>query len=169
MSGGDADSLRARLDRSLGDTFRIERELGGGGMSRVFLAEERALGRRVVVKVLAPELAHELSTERFAREIRLLAQLQHPNIVPVLSAGAAADVPYYTMPRTTSRRRTHSWVTVIRRFPGCSRLRTTDSPATHSLRRMRNSMRCAATRGSSPSWMWSSGTGSGESSHSSCS
>ena len=93
-----ADSLRALLDRSLGGTYRIERELGGGGMSRVFLAEERALSRRVVVKVLAPELAHELSTERFAREIRLLAQLQHPNIVPVLSAGVVSDVPYYTMP-----------------------------------------------------------------------
>ncbi len=93
-----ADALRALLDRTLGDSLTIERELGGGGMSRVFLAEERALGRRVVVKVLAPELAHELSSERFAREIRLSAKLQHPNIVPVLSAGAAADVSYYTMP-----------------------------------------------------------------------
>ncbi len=95
---GATDTLRELLDRSLGAAYRIERELGGGGMARVFLAEERALGRRVVVKVLSPELSHELSVERFAREIRLSARLQHPNIVPVLTAGAAADVPYYTMP-----------------------------------------------------------------------
>jgi tetratricopeptide (TPR) repeat protein/tRNA A-37 threonylcarbamoyl transferase component Bud32 len=94
----NADALRELLDRSLGGTYRIERELGGGGMSRVFLAEERALGRRVVIKVLSPALAYELSAERFAREIRLSAQLQHPNVVPVLAAGVAADVPYYTMP-----------------------------------------------------------------------
>ena len=67
-------------------------------MSRVFLAHEHALGRRVVIKVLAPELAHELSAERFAREIQLSSQLQHPNIVPVLAAGAAPEMPYYTMP-----------------------------------------------------------------------
>ncbi len=95
---GAADTLRELLDRTLGGSYRIERELGGGGMSRVFLAEERALGRRVVVKALSPELAHELSADRFAREIRLSARLQHPNIVPVLTAGIAADLPYYTMP-----------------------------------------------------------------------
>ena len=96
--GGGTDSLRELLNRSLSGAYHIERELGGGGMSRVFLAEERALGRRVVVKVLSPELSHELSAERFAREVRLSARLQHPNIVPVLTAGAAAEVPYYTMP-----------------------------------------------------------------------
>ena len=79
-------------------TFTLVRELGGGGMARVFLAEETALGRQVVVKVLAPELTRELSAERFAREIRVSARLQHPNIVPVLSAGAAGEMPYYTMP-----------------------------------------------------------------------
>jgi tetratricopeptide (TPR) repeat protein/tRNA A-37 threonylcarbamoyl transferase component Bud32 len=93
-----ADPFRNHLDRSLSGSYRIERELGGGGMSRVFLAEETALGRRVVVKVLAPELTHDVSAERFAREIRLSARLQHPNIVPVLAAGVAQDVPYYTMP-----------------------------------------------------------------------
>ena len=67
-------------------------------MSRVFVAEEVALGRRVVVKVLAPELAEGLSAERFAREARLAARLQDPRIVPVLAAGSIGDVPYYTMP-----------------------------------------------------------------------
>jgi serine/threonine-protein kinase len=90
--------LRDRLQKTLGSAYTIERELGGGGMSRVFVAEEVALGRRVVVKVLSPELAAELSAERFAREIRVAAQLQHPNIVPVLAAGGAEGVPYYTMP-----------------------------------------------------------------------
>ena len=92
------DALLDILEQSLSGTYRVERELGGGGMARVFLAEESALARRVVVKVLSPELAHELSTERFAREIKLLARLQHPNIVPVLAAGTAGGVPYYTMP-----------------------------------------------------------------------
>src|SRR5262245_66035311 len=67
-------------------------------MSRVFVAEEVALGRRVVVKVLAPELAQGLSAERFAREAKLAARLQDPRIVPVLAAGGVGDLPYYTMP-----------------------------------------------------------------------
>lgn len=90
--------LRERIQSALGGAYTIERELGGGGMSRVFVAEETALGRRVVIKVLPPELAAELSTERFEREVRLAAQLQHPQIVPVLTAGIADGVPYYTMP-----------------------------------------------------------------------
>ena len=94
----DTAGLRERLQQALGGAYALERELGGGGMARVFVAEETALGRRVVVKVLAPEFAQELSAERFAREIRLSARLQHPNIVPVLAAGAAGRVPYYTMP-----------------------------------------------------------------------
>ena len=82
-------TLREQLQATLGDSYTLERELGGGGMSRVFVAEETALGRRVVVKVLAPELAAGMSAERFEREIRLAARLQHPNIVPVLAAGDA--------------------------------------------------------------------------------
>jgi tRNA A-37 threonylcarbamoyl transferase component Bud32/TolB-like protein len=92
------NNLRDRLDQLLGDQYRIERELGGGGMSRVFVAEEVALGRRVVVKVLAPERAEGLSAERFAREAKLAARLQDPRIVPVLAAGGIGDLPYYTMP-----------------------------------------------------------------------
>ncbi|MFI5245577.1 MAG: protein kinase, partial [Gemmatimonadales bacterium] len=90
--------LRDRLQRTLGDAYTLERELGGGGMSRVFTATERALGRTVVVKVIAPELAEGVSAERFGREIQLAASLQQANIVPLLSAGDAGGVPYYTMP-----------------------------------------------------------------------
>ena len=86
------------LRQALGSAYSIERELGGGGMSRVFVGEEVALGRKVAVKVLAPELAAGVSAERFQREIKLAAQLQHPNIVPVLTTGIAAGLPYYTMP-----------------------------------------------------------------------
>jgi hypothetical protein len=94
-----ADLLRDRLQSSLGAAYTLERELGGGGMSRVFVARETALGRDVVVKVLAPDLAEGLSAERFAREVRLAAQLQEPHIVPLLAAGTTADgLPYYTMP-----------------------------------------------------------------------
>ena len=89
--------LRERLEGSLGDTFAIERELGGGGMSRVFLARERALDRRVVVKVLHPELSG-VNVDRFRREIQVVAQLQHPHIVPVLAAGEAHGILYFTMP-----------------------------------------------------------------------
>ena len=93
------DFLRDKLQSTLGSAFAIIRELGGGGMSRVFLADDAALGRRVVVKVLAPELAEGISSERFTRETRLAARLQHPNVVPVLAAGALSDgLPYYLMP-----------------------------------------------------------------------
>jgi serine/threonine-protein kinase len=90
--------LRAQLQATLGDAYRIGRELGGGGMSRVFMAEELALQRQVVIKVLPPELAASVSIARFHREILLAARLQHPNIVPVLAAGDVDGLPYYTMP-----------------------------------------------------------------------
>ncbi|HTJ23166.1 MAG TPA: protein kinase, partial [Gemmatimonadaceae bacterium] len=90
--------LRAQLQPALGAAYTIERELGAGGMSRVFLAEDTRLGRRVVVKVLSPDLAHGLSAERFEREIKLAARLQHPHIVPLLAAGHVDGLPYYTMP-----------------------------------------------------------------------
>ena len=94
--------LRAQLQQALGAAYLVERELGGGGMSHVFVAEEVALGRRVVVKVLAPALAEGLSAERFKREVRLAARLQHPHIVPLLAAGAlAGGLLYYTMPFVT--------------------------------------------------------------------
>ncbi|HUQ80512.1 MAG TPA: protein kinase [Gemmatimonadaceae bacterium] len=90
--------LQQQLQSALGESYTVERELGGGGMARVFVAEERRFGRRVVVKVLSPELAAEVSAERFERETRVAAKLQDPRIVPVLSAGEAAGLPFYTMP-----------------------------------------------------------------------
>ena len=90
--------LRTQLQSTLGDAYRLERELGGGGMSRVFEAEELRLKRRVAVKVLAPELAQGLSVSRFEREIQTAAALQQANIVPVLSAGDIDGLPFYTMP-----------------------------------------------------------------------
>ncbi len=93
------DTLREQLQDALDAAYTIDRELGGGGMSRVFVARDEALSRDIVVKVLAPELAQEMSAERFAREIKLAAALQEPHIVPLLTAGSmASGVPYYTMP-----------------------------------------------------------------------
>ncbi len=91
-------ALRDQLQDSLGTSYTITRELGGGGMSRVFVAREEALRRNVVVKVLPPELLAGVNAERFDREIELAAGLQHPHIVPVLTAGQMNGVPYYTMP-----------------------------------------------------------------------
>ena len=70
-----SDDLRTQLQATLGTAYTLDRELGGGGMSRVFVARETALGREVVVKVLAPELAAGVSAERFAREIATAARL----------------------------------------------------------------------------------------------
>jgi len=90
--------LLARLQSALGDAYSIERELGGGGMSRVFVAQDVELGRKVVVKALPPEMAAGVNADRFRREIQLAASLQHPHIVPVLHAGHAQDLVWYTMP-----------------------------------------------------------------------
>ncbi|MBI3792635.1 MAG: protein kinase, partial [Gemmatimonadetes bacterium] len=92
------DFLRDQLQAALGDAYRLDRELGGGGMSHVYVATEQALGRQVVVKVLPAEMAGQVSVERFKREIALAARLQHPHIVPLLTAGDAAGLPYFTMP-----------------------------------------------------------------------
>jgi len=91
-------NLLEQLQATMGNAYRLERELGGGGMSRVFLAQEVALGRNVVIKVLLPELAAGVSVDRFRREIQFAAQLQHPHIVPLLSAGESNGLPFFTMP-----------------------------------------------------------------------
>jgi eukaryotic-like serine/threonine-protein kinase len=90
--------FQARLQRALDGEFLLERELGGAGMSRVFVATERALQRRVVVKVLPPELAAGVNVDRFRREIQLAAQLQHPHIVPLLAAGDDDGLLWFSMP-----------------------------------------------------------------------
>src|SRR2546429_9071385 len=88
--------LLARLQSALGAAYRVREELGGGGMGRVFVATETALDRPVVIKGLPPDLAAGLRVERFRREIQLAAKLQHPHIVPLLSAGAVEGLLYYT-------------------------------------------------------------------------
>src|SRR5690349_18166451 len=93
-----ASGVPKELQEALGSAYLLERELGGGAMSRVFVAQDRALGRRVVLKILPPEMAAAVSVERFRREIQFAASLLHPHIVPLLSAGEARGIPYYTMP-----------------------------------------------------------------------
>jgi serine/threonine-protein kinase len=93
-----SDAFLTQLQSSLGPSYVIRRELGRGGMSRVFLAEETALRREVVMKVLMPRLTEGMSGGRFSREIRVASRLQHPNIVPMHTAGDANGLPYYTMP-----------------------------------------------------------------------
>ncbi|MGE5291035.1 MAG: protein kinase domain-containing protein [Micromonosporaceae bacterium] len=90
--------FQERLVAAMGGSYRIERELGGGGMSRIFLAQDTALERRVVIKVLPPEMGAGVNKDRFLREIQLAARLQHPHVVPLLTAGTAGDLLYYVMP-----------------------------------------------------------------------
>lgn len=90
--------LRDRLQNSLGAGYRLSRELGGGGMAHVFVADDPQYDHRVVVKVLSPDLAAGVDGERFKREIMVASSLHHRHIVPVLAATTAADVLYYTMP-----------------------------------------------------------------------
>jgi serine/threonine-protein kinase len=97
------NDLSRELQETLGAGFRVTRELEGGGMSRVFVAEDAALSREVVVKLLPPDLLAGLSVERFRAEIQHAVRLQHPHIVPVISAGVieyanGVQGPYYTMP-----------------------------------------------------------------------
>jgi eukaryotic-like serine/threonine-protein kinase len=98
MTPHAAGDVLLRLQAALGDRYRLDGELPGGGMSRVFVGEELGLGRRVVLKVLPPELTVATSVERFRQEIHLAASLQHPHIVPLLTAGEADGLLYYTMP-----------------------------------------------------------------------
>ena len=99
-----ADSqLRTRLQLSLGTAYTLERELSGAGMARVFVADEPALGRKVVLKVMPSESVQAGAAERLDGEIKLSASLQQANIIPVFSAGVAAGLPYYTMPLVEDR------------------------------------------------------------------
>ena len=90
--------IAARLQTALGPSFAIERQLGGGGMSHVYLVADAALSRRIVVKILPPNPSGKVDAERFRREIQIVAGLQHPCIVPVLTTGFMDGTPYYTMP-----------------------------------------------------------------------
>ncbi len=90
--------LAGTLSRGLAGRYRVERELGRGGMATVFFAEDLRYHRPVAVKVLLPELASAVGSERFLREIRIAAGLRHPHILPVLDAGEVEGLPFYVMP-----------------------------------------------------------------------
>ena len=94
-------ALPARLAAALADRYRIERELGAGGMATVYLAEDLRHDRKVAIKVLHPELAAVLGGERFLSEIKTTARLQHPHILPLLESGAADGLLFYVMPLVT--------------------------------------------------------------------
>ena len=87
-----------RLKIALADRYRIEREIGRGGMATVYLAEDLKHHRQVAIKVLRPDLAATLGPERFLREIEVAAQLQHPHILPLHDSGEADGFLYYVMP-----------------------------------------------------------------------
>ena len=93
MSHNDADFRTA-----LSAQYLIQRELGRGGMATVYLATDQRNRRRVAIKVLDPQIAHLVNAERFAREIQLLATMQHPHILPLFDSGSAAGLWYYVMP-----------------------------------------------------------------------
>ena len=88
----------AALTSALRDRYVLDRKIGQGGMATVYLAEDVKHHRPVAIKVLRPELAATIGTERFLREIDLAAKLQHPHIVPVYDSGAADGVLFYVMP-----------------------------------------------------------------------
>jgi len=90
--------LRARLQTAVDSTYRIEKELGHGGMAVVFLARDLRHDRLVAIKVVRPDLAASLGAERFLQEIRIAAPLHHPHILALYDSGAAGDLLYYVMP-----------------------------------------------------------------------
>ena len=92
------DDLQSRLAAALAGRYTVEREIGRGGMSHVFLAFDPTLGRQVAIKVLRPELAASLGPDRFLDEIKVAARLKHPYILKLHEAGEARGLLYYSMP-----------------------------------------------------------------------
>jgi serine/threonine-protein kinase len=97
---GVPDSLRD----ALADRYTLERELGRGGMATVYLARDLKHDRQVALKVLRPELAAALGAERFLAEIRVTANLQHPNLLPLFDSGAAGPSSITSCPTSKARR-----------------------------------------------------------------
>src|SRR5512138_1584100 len=83
---------------AIGDRYRIEREIGAGGMATVYLAHDLRHDRNVALKVLKPDLGAVLGVERFLSEIKVTANLQHPNLLPLFDSGEAEGLLYYVMP-----------------------------------------------------------------------
>src|SRR5687767_11449671 len=90
--------MNDRLTSALAGRYRVERELGAGGMATVYLAEDLKHDRKVAIKVLKPELAAVLGAERFVIEIKTTAALQHPHILPLFDSGTADSFLFYVMP-----------------------------------------------------------------------
>src|SRR5712692_11590967 len=88
----------AQLNRSLAGRYEMEREIGAGGMATVYLARDVKHDRRVALKVLNPELGAVLGAERFLSEIRVTANLQHPNLLPLFDSGEVDGLLFYVMP-----------------------------------------------------------------------
>jgi len=95
---GSRSDLRAALTPAVENRYRIERELGAGGMATVYLAHDMRHDRKVAIKVLHPELAAAIGSERFLTEIRTTAKLQHPHILPLLDSGDVNGLLFYVMP-----------------------------------------------------------------------
>jgi len=93
-----SDSVTGRLNTALADRYRIEREIGSGGMATVYLAEDLKHRRKVAIKVLNPELAEALGADRFLREIEIAANLHHPHVLPLYDSGQDGGFLYYVMP-----------------------------------------------------------------------
>jgi len=91
-------SVLERLAAALADRYRLERELGAGGMATVYLAQDLKHDRKVAIKVLRPELAAVIGADRFLSEIKTTANLQHPHILPLFDSGAADSFLFYVMP-----------------------------------------------------------------------
>jgi serine/threonine-protein kinase len=98
MTSARVDHTEANLRTALAGTYKVENELGRGAMARVFLAKDLRHDRMVAVKLLPPEMATASAAERFLREIRITATLQHPNILPLLDSGATSGLCWYVMP-----------------------------------------------------------------------
>src|SRR5215213_3080112 len=95
---GDMSDTLERLHTALADRYRIERELGQGGMATVYLAHDVRHDRDVAIKILNAELAESLGRQRFVREIRMAAKLNHPHILPLYDSGECDGFLYFVMP-----------------------------------------------------------------------
>ena len=122
--------LLERLKTALADRYTVERELGSGGMAVVYLARDLRHERPVAIKVLRPELSSLLGAERFLREIKIEARLQHPNILPLHDSGGSGSLLYYVMPyvegESLRNRLDRHGVTVITVKPGPVRTEMTE-------------------------------------------
>jgi serine/threonine-protein kinase len=90
--------IPGRLQVALADRYRIDRELGAGGMATVYLAHDVRHDRKVALKVLRPELAAVIGADRFLKEIKVTANLQHPHILGLIDSGEVDSLLYYVMP-----------------------------------------------------------------------